>query len=246
MENSKNIDVVLLCGGLGTRISEVLKDRPKAMADFGGEPFLNKLLDFFSKKGFKRHILCVGHMADFIKNYYKENGRGLNILFSEEEELLGTGGAVKNAESLIKSETFFVANGDGFCNVDLDSFLDFHLSKKERLASMVLTRPGDRKDAGNVMLDEGGLRIKSFQEKQEIKESKKYISAGIYLFDKKVLSLIPPGEKFSLEYSLFPNLINKGFYGFVAESEIFDIGTPERLKKARAYFNAQKNYEPPK
>ena len=96
---------------------------------------------------------------------------------------------------------------------------------------MVVTSQKDREDVGNVLIDEKNHKIISFSEKDQKKQT--YINAGIYIFNKKVLENIPKKQNFSLEYSLFPQYINKGFYGFISNNEVIDIGTPERYKKTK-------------
>ena len=86
------IDVVLLCGGFGTRLKTVVHDRPKPMAEINDRPFLDILIDYVSDYGFKRFILCTGHKGDVIRKYYEAKNTQKIFLFSEEKEPLGTGG----------------------------------------------------------------------------------------------------------------------------------------------------------
>jgi len=226
--NLKDIDVIILCGGLGKRLRPAVSDRPKALAKIEDKTFLDILIDELLKYGFKNIILCVGYLKEQIKdhfNYLKD----YNIEFSEEESPLGTGGALKNARMLIKSDTFMVMNGDSICNVDFKNFFDFHIDKRAVL-SMVLTRSLDTLDYGNVALDES-QRIISFKEKIDTnKES--LINAGMYMMQKKIFAYVPEDDIFSLEYDLFPKLITDKCYGFISKSKMIDIGTPERYTKA--------------
>lgn len=89
-----DVDVVILCGGKGTRLSEVVRDRPKPMSEINGRSFLDILIGYVSGFGFKRFILSVGYKADYIKDYYKNNRFSFEILFSRENEPLGTAGAL--------------------------------------------------------------------------------------------------------------------------------------------------------
>jgi len=229
----KEIDVVILTGGQGTRLREVIKDRPKTMAEINQRPFLDILINHVSRYGFKRFILCTGHIADVIKNYYTEKNVSGEVLFSNEDNPLGTGGAVKNAEDFIQSNPCLVMNGDSFCSVDLLSFFDFHL-KKRALLSMVVVEVSDTKDYGLIFLDDS-QRIIQFEEKKG--KEKAYINAGIYLFEKEIFSLIPPETKYSLEYDLFPKLVGKEFYGYITQERLIDIGTPERYEEGKRLFS---------
>lgn len=231
VDNSKEADVVILCGGLGKRLKSVISDRPKPMAEIKNRPFLDILVDYVASYGFKRFILCIGYNGNVIKKYYQSNkDNSVTILFSEESEPLGTGGAIKNAESLIKSNPFLVLNGDSFCQVDLHKFLDFHI-KKRALLSMVLTGISKDRDYGVINLGRS-QRIIKFDEKVESKSSN-FINCGIYSFDIRIFSLMPVNRNFSLEYELFPKIINSKFYGYITEGTFIDIGTPGKYRKAK-------------
>ena len=236
--NPKEIDVLILCGGFGKRLRDVINNRPKPMAEINGRPFLDILIDYVASYGFRRFILCIGYMGDVIKQYYQERGSSLTILFSEEREPLGTGGAIKNTEPLIQSNPFLVMNGDSFCPIDLCAFLDFHTSKGA-LLSIALVKAKETQDYGVIALGES-QRIVSFDEKRvgagfcsSPVEGNSFINAGIYLFDNHTLSTIPSHKNFSLEYDLFPKIINREFYGYVTSETLIDIGTPERYEKAK-------------
>lgn len=235
---SKEIDVVILTGGQGTRLRQVVSDRPKTMAKINQRPFLDILIDHVSSYGFKRFILCTGYMADVIKNYYTAQNVPQEILFSNENKPLGTGGAVKNAEDIIQSSPCLVMNGDSFCSVNLLQFFDFHF-KKGALLSMVVVEAENPKDYGVISIDDS-QRIIQFKEKRD--DKKAYINAGTYLFEKDILSLIPPNTKYSLEYDLFPKLAGKEFYGYLTQEKLIDIGTPEQYKEGERFFSLMKVY----
>lgn len=226
--NLKDIDVIILCGGLGTRLRLAVSDRPKALAEINDKTFLDILIDDLLKHGFKNIILCVGYLKEQIIEHFNYE-KDYNILFSDESTPLGTGGALKNAKSLIKSNTIMVMNGDSICNIDFKGFYDIHINKKAVL-SMVLTRSQDGGDYGNVALDEF-QKITSFKEKVDTKREC-LINAGVYMMQKEIFSYMPDETNFSLEYDLFPKLITNKCYGYIIENELLDIGTPERYKNA--------------
>jgi len=226
----QEIDVVILCGGLGTRLRGIIDDRPKVMAEINGRPFLDILIDYIKDYKFRRFILCVGYMSDVIKEYYIKKSSDMAILFSEEREPLGTAGAIKNAEKLIRSEIFLVLNGDSICEIDLEDFLRFHNSKKA-LHSIVLAAIDDPADYGVIKLDEN-QKIISFSEKTAV-QGVSLVNAGIYLMNMTVLGDIPSGQRFSLEYDLLPKILDKGIYGYITDRKLMDIGTPERLELTR-------------
>lgn len=231
--NLCNMDVIILCGGLGKRLSPIIYDRPKVLAKIGNTTFLDILINNISSQGLKNIILCIGHLKDHIKRHFDYNDnynhKSYNIKFSEEEEPLGTGGALKNAIPLIRNDAFIAMNGDSICNVDFRDLVNFHINKNA-LLSMVLVRSLTSKDFGTAILN-NSQRIISFNEKP-INTKESLINTGIYIMQKDILYHMPKRESFSLEYDLFPKLCNDRFYGFITEGDVIDIGTPERYEKA--------------
>jgi len=224
-------DVVILCGGRGERLRSVIKEQPKVLAEVRGKVFLDILIDNILQYGFKHIILSVGYLREQIKNHFSNDENcNYTITFSEEEKPLGTGGAIKNAKDIISSNPFIVMNGDSICKVDFKSFFDFHI-KKEALLSIVLVRSKTTQDYGSVTLDDSG-RITAFNEKIP-GGSGNIMNAGIYLMGKDIFSYMPERDNFSLEYDLFPKIVNDMCYGFLTDGEFLDIGTPERYEKAK-------------
>lgn len=226
------VDVFILCGGAGTRLRQIVPDKPKVIASIGSRPFLDILLEDLFLWGFRKIYLGVGYMKEHVMDRYRRDSR---IFFSEEEKPLGTGGAVKRAAPLFASEHVLVMNGDSFCAVDYGRFYDFHL-KKKALLSIVLARASDRTDVGNVVID-GESRIVSFREKSSTGNGERFMSGGIYLMRRDAFGYMPAKDVFSIEYDFFPNILEKPCYGFVVDAEIMDIGTPERYSKINEYFS---------
>ncbi len=236
MLTPRKIDVVLLCGGLGTRLKKVIHDRPKPMAEINRRPFLDILIDYAFGYGFRRFILCTGYKGDVVRKYYETKDTHATFLFSEEKEALGTGGAIKNAEPMVQSDVFLVMNGDSFCGLNMLDFLNYHNSTKA-FASIALVKKEKSQDCGVVSMDGNG-RVTSFHEKIET-EGMSFVSAGVYLFCTEVLSLVPAHKNYSLEFDLFPTLVqNKAVYGFCTNQQLIDIGTPERYELAKKIFDS--------
>lgn len=221
-------DAVILCGGLGTRLRSVLSDRPKPMADVGGKPFLERLIDWAVGQGVRRFILCVGHQARAIKDHFRGFSAAA-IEFSEEAEPLGTGGALKLCEPLCRKDLTLVLNGDSFCPIDLSRLEKFH--RRHGGAATVAAVPGgERSDGGALSIDARGA-ITAFQEKAP--SQGKLINAGIYAFDRRIFELIPAGKACSLEREILPGLIGTGLSAYTEDRPLYDIGTPERLELFR-------------
>lgn len=223
------MDVVILCGGKGTRLQSVVSDRPKPMAQLNNKPFLQLLVEYAAGFGFKRFILCAGYMGEIIEKHFSGAFPGLEIAVSRETEALDTAGAVKNAEALLRTSPFLVMNGDSICRLDLRGFVDFHYQKKAK-ASLAVVKVADAGSFGAITMDAAG-RILSFGEKAAAGAG--YVNAGIYLLDKTALAEVPQGAKYSLERDLLPALISGGeVYGYETGSRFYDIGTPEGYREA--------------
>lgn len=236
----EKVDVIILCGGIGSRLSQVVRDKPKGLALIGDRPFLDILVEDLMLQGFRRFIFCVGYLGEQIIARYSSR-RDAIFLFSEEKTLLGTGGAVIKALPLVKSNPFFVMNGDSFCKVEFEEFYRFHQSKKGEV-SFVLAKIDKRKDVGVVNLDKE-QRILSFIEKRGlVRQQGIYINAGIYLLEQRCFRNKINESPFSLENDLFPIIIDRSqSFGFVVDSEIIDIGTPERYKETNKKFTNKAN-----
>jgi len=233
-EDLSDIDVYILCGGLGKRLRKISRSIPKPMVKIAGRPFLNFIIRYMAGFGFRRFILGVGYKGEMIERYYRNNkSAGVDIIFSKETKLLGTGGALKKARKLIKSRQFIVLNGDSFCRFNPVEFFKFHWQKKA-LASILLRRMPDGRDYGEVKVD-SSRRILNFNEKSA-RAKRCLINAGVYLFDRRIFGLMPGLTEFSLERDLFPGIIRKKIFGYIYRGFFIDIGTPERYRKAQKYF----------
>jgi NDP-sugar pyrophosphorylase family protein len=223
-------DVIILCGGFGTRLQSVVHDRPKPMADIHGRPFVSLIVEHFLRHGARRFIFSTGHRGEMIEDWFRRHQAGYDRIFIRDPAPLGTGGALAQALTAVRSNPFLLLNGDSLCELDPERLLRFHALKRSR-ATIAVTRQEDRQDTGAVMLDEDD-RVVSMVEKPRIR-STGYDNAGIYVFDQAIETQFPAKSPWSLERDLLPQLVPQGFYGFVTASSLHDIGTPERLAHFR-------------
>ena len=223
------IDVVVLCGGLGTRLQEVLPNTPKILCEVDDKPFLDQLIEQLTGYGFKRIILCTGHLSEQVEAYI-EKYKGVEVICSIEESPLGTAGAIKNAERFIQSEPFVALNGDTYFDLNMEELVNYHQTNKN-FATLVVSPESLSSAVGSIQLDAED-KILSFKEKEKGVENS-YISLGLYVFQKAVLAEIEANKKVSLEYDVFPNILNKRTYGFHLEGKWVDFGTPDGLSKAK-------------
>jgi NDP-sugar pyrophosphorylase family protein len=219
-------DVVILCGGLGTRLRSVVSDRPKSMALIHGRPFLDLLVDQIVGYGFRRVILCVGYRAEFIKTHFAAR-TDCEMLFSEEPKSLGTAGALRLAVPLLKTPTVLVLNGDSYCSIDAAALIDFHRRKKA-IGTLILLPAAEGRAGGVVTVDEHDRdRVTEFVEKPAPGVSG-HFNAGIYVFERRAFDAIPEATACSLEMDVLPSL-RPHLYGFHMKAPLYDIGTPDGL-----------------
>jgi NDP-sugar pyrophosphorylase family protein len=203
---------------------------PKALVEVAGRPFIDWLLTPLLQAGAKRFILCSGHLAAPLEQHVRRR-RDARFEFSREETPLGTAGAVINALPLVQTPRFVVVNGDSLCQVAFADLVHFHELHRAQ-ATLVLSTAGVRIDGGRVWTDAAGL-VTSFLEKPDVTRPGGYLNGGVYLFEKALAELNTPPRPASLEYELLPRIAASGqCYGLVVDSEVVDIGTPDRLVAA--------------
>jgi len=229
-------DAVILCGGQGTRIRSVLGDCPKSMARIAGQPFLEILLNQVETAGWRRVVLCSGYGREALRRYFASHRSILETCFCEEETPLGTGGALLNALSLLRSDAVLVMNGDSYVSVDLAALYDRYRQLLTKLLMVIVPTDG-RNDAGRVVID-SGYRITGFAEKTDPTDNCFY-NAGVYLISRPLLETATLGRSISLERELIPQWIPMGIHAFIHNGPLLDIGTPERLATANAFFERQ-------
>ncbi|MBU0894306.1 MAG: nucleotidyltransferase family protein [Nanoarchaeota archaeon] len=240
MEN-KNIQAIILAGGLGKRLRPLTKTIPKPMVKINNKPFLEFKIEQLKQHNIFEIILCVGYLGEKIEAYFGDGKKfGVNITYSYEKELLGTAGAIKNAESLINSKNFLVMNGDVFVPVDLSKFLEFHEIHKP-LLSMVVTSATNPFEQELVNLDRESIlnfyKRDTEEHRDHLKKTKfPLINGGVYIFDKFLLDFIPLNKKCSLEQEIFPNLLGK-IKAFLYEDYFIDIGNIDSLEEFRNKLN---------
>ena len=237
MANVKLPPAVILAGGLGKRLRSSYAAGPKSMAPIAGRPFLDYLLKWLKAEGVEEVVICVGYKRTSIQRYVGKGRKwGLRVSYSIEKELLGTAGAVKNAEPLISTKRLLVLNGDTLVGVKLKSLIEFHQSRPA-WATLTTIKVPDHQRYGRIKLDRSH-RITAFLEKDggARKASKTIlISGGVYVFEKCVLSAIQPCQPTSLEKEVFPQLAaHRRTYGFITDAPFIDIGVPEDFRRAQS------------
>jgi D-glycero-alpha-D-manno-heptose 1-phosphate guanylyltransferase len=225
----KNIDAVILCGGMGTRFQKVRNDIPKALAPIGSRLFIDLIVDDLIAQGIRRIVLAVGHLKEQIEAHF-QNRKDAEFLISAESKPLGTGGAIKNAEEFLKSDSILLLNGDSKVQISYSNFLHFHLEKRH-LFTMVVSSATRGYDYGNVLIGPKGEMVQ-FTEKP-VAETSSLINAGVYLFQRSLLNSFDCKKPRSLERDLLPDWVSHNWVQCWQTSEsVCDIGTVDRYEKA--------------
>jgi len=183
--------VVILAGGLGTRLSEYTNTIPKPMVKVGKEPMIYHIMKLYAKYGFKDFYIALGYKGDKISNFLKKKKTNWKIKLIKTGLKTMTGGRLKRLKKLIGNETFFMTYGDGLSDVNLNKLLKFHL-KKKKLVSLTAVRPPAR--FGALKINNG--IVSYFKEKSKIDEN--WINGGFFVMQKKFLRFID-GDKSILE-----------------------------------------------
>lgn len=233
MPGFQNVTAYILAGGFGTRLRQVVADRPKALAEILGRPYIYHLLDGLARTGVRRVVLCTGHMADMLEAAVGPSYRGMDILYSREDEPLGTGGALRLALARHPADLALAINGDSLTDADLGAYLRWFESRPEQ-GALLLVPVDDSSRYGSVSTDLDG-RVTGFVEKGQ--GGGGWISAGIYLLRPQSLAALAPGVPASIELDVFPGLAEAGFLcAYRAKARFLDIGTPESYAGAGRFL----------
>jgi D-glycero-alpha-D-manno-heptose 1-phosphate guanylyltransferase len=231
----EEVSAAILAGGLGSRLRPVVVDRPKVLATVGGRPFLSRLIQQLALAKINEAVLLVGYGAEQVRAEYGDRKHGVNLRYSVETELLGTGGAVRLALPMIPEKTLLLMNGDSFCNLDLRAFIDYHRGHGGEI-SLSLAWMDNASRFGRIALGQDD-RIAGFEEKSS-PPGPGWINAGVYLIERELFELVKPNSRISLERELLPGWISKfDVFGFRG-GEFIDIGVPESYAQAGAFFHS--------
>lgn len=234
--HSINVPVLLLVGGMGTRLRSVLFDKPKPLALIGDISFLELLIMQLRAQGLKHLVLCTGFQAGQIRETIGV-GQQWNVAidYSEEATPLGTAGAIKLAgRFVLEVPEFIVMNGDSFLELDFGQLVRFH-REHGGLATIAVRRVPDAARYGTVKIDQEN-HVMRFSEKMGAREAG-IINGGVYLFNRDILQHIPDGPC-SLEKEVLPGLLSHGVFALEQNGMFIDIGTPEDYARAQALYQS--------
>jgi D-glycero-alpha-D-manno-heptose 1-phosphate guanylyltransferase len=230
----KITEAIVLCGGFGTRLSSIVKDVPKPMAQVAGRPFLEILLNQLSAMGISRVILSTGYLASKIRNHFGNQFQNIQIEYCIDPEPLGTGGAAQASATLCRSETVLICNGDTYVEFD---FATAEKLVNEKKSPLVITlKVEDTERYGRIKIDPENLA--KYQGSGFSGEG--YISGGVYIVPCDFLTReYPTHPPFSLENLIFDNSMTIEIFALEATSRFIDIGIPSDYAKAQSMFLKQ-------
>lgn len=225
---------MVLAAGLGTRLRPLTDLISKPMAPIVNRPVMEHIIKLLADHGFEDIVCNLHYFPDEIKNHFRDGSKwGVNIVYSFEEELLGTAGGVKKVEDFFQGQTFLVISGDALTDIDLSEAYDFHKEKKGE-ATLILTEVEDTTQFGVVILDEQ-KRIKGFQEKPLSGEAKSNLAnSGIYFFEPGIFKYMPPkGQFYDFGKNLFPDFLERDipYYGYTHKRYWNDVGSLDEYQQ---------------
>lgn len=204
----KDVPVVILCGGMGTRLREASEKLPKPLVDIGGKPILWHIMKLYGEHGFRRFVLCLGYKSDLIKRYFLDYRTEVSdftlymgdghraqfheaavtedweITFAETGLLTGTGARIRRAAPYLQdAPTFMLTYGDGIGDVDLTALLKRHL-QGGRTGTVTAVHPGSR--YGEMKVDGGLSAVTEFNEKPTLADG--WVSGGFFAFDRAFIT----------------------------------------------------------
>ena len=225
---------IILAGGRGSRLDPYTRILPKPLFPIGEKPIAAILVHQLQRAGFDEIIMCLGYLADYIKLYFRDGSHlGLTIRYSIETAPLGTAGPLKIVDSL--EDNFLVVNGDELTTLDFRALYEHHIATAADM-TVAVHKKAVYSAFGVLEIKDG--QVVAYSEKPTLNY---WASMGIYVINKRVLSLIPENKRFDMP-DLVQRLLSEQAQVVSYESEDlwFDIGTPTDLEKAKEEFKTLK------
>jgi D-glycero-alpha-D-manno-heptose 1-phosphate guanylyltransferase len=226
------MEAIILAGGFGTRIQSVISDVPKPMAPVCGKPFLYYILQSLVRQNIDRIIIAAGYKHEVIINHFGNKFLNADLIYSIEDEPLGTGGGIRKALEMTSGKQVLIINGDTFFDLSVNELVNFHANGNFDLTMCL--KPMKHFDRyGTVNVEH--KRVTGIKEKQPCESG--LINAGVYLINREILEKFPVGSKFSFEKDFLEQEVSHlRFGGLISDKYFIDIGIPEDYEKAKRDF----------
>jgi len=227
---------MVLAAGYGERLQPLTLNKPKPLLPVSGEPVIHKVLRQLKQEGFGRAIINLHYMGEMIKKSVGEGAEfGMEVIYSEEPELLGTGGGIKAAQKYLNEDTFLVINADIISDAPLSDIWRFH-KKAGGAATLVTKNSPEAEGYGAVMTDrEGRVRQILGRPKASV-PLKPRLFTGIQVLEPVFFDFLKPNVKASSTVDVYPAMLEAGLaiYNYDHEGFFVDIGTPEKYQKIKS------------
>ena len=226
--------VVLLAGGVATRLRPITETIPKALLTVAEEPFIAHQLRLLSKNGIKKVVICSGYLSNQIENFVGDGSKfGLSITFSiDGERLLGTGGTIKKALPLLEEE-FFVMYGDSYLTVNFKDIYDSFLPHTTSLGLMTVFKNHNAWDNSNIVFEGGHIVV--YDKKNKIK-GMDYIDYGLGILKKRAFDAMADKEVFDLSTIYQDIILKKLMCGYEVSERFYEIGSLSGLAETEKYI----------
>jgi D-glycero-alpha-D-manno-heptose 1-phosphate guanylyltransferase len=219
------MEMIVLCGGFGTRLGPLTQNAPKPLLPLGGSPFLLRLLSQWKHEGVQRFILSAHFCADQIHQFSKTYAQDFDLSVIVEDKPLGTGGAIRYATTQVQSDTLLVSNGDSYTNQPVPPVIEAHKKRGVEFTMVAVKAEkvlGGAEKKGQIDIgSQGELLGFSTQE-----SATGWINAGLYVFNRQTILSWPTGPC-SFEKELLTSSRRPKTYVFPSQGSLLDIGTPE-------------------
>lgn len=222
------MQMVILAGGLATRLRPLTINQPKSLLMINGRPFLEYQLQLLKDYEMRNVLLCVGHKGELIRGYFGEGKEvGVKLSYSfDGKKLLGTAGALKKAYPLL-NDKFFLMYGDSFLPFDYQK-IEKSFQGSDKLSLLVVYKNQNRLDKSNVAIEDGLVKV---YDKNPKEQNLEYIDAGLSVLRKEVLNLVPEDEPYDLQ-DLYKTLVwQEEMLAYEVKQRFYEIGSFEGLEE---------------
>jgi len=224
--------LVLLAGGMATRLYPVTLEVPKSLIEINGKPFIQYQIDLIKSKGINNIVLCLGNFAKPIEDYLNDGkSNDMNILYSYDgETLLGTGGAIKKAFPLL-SDPFMIIYGDSYLNIEYIDIMEY-FNNFDKLGLMTVLKNENKWDKSNIVFKDG--KIVKYEKVDDVEFD--YIDYGFNILRKNSFTPFMKEDRFDLK-DIFKDLISKGeLLGYEVFNRFYEIGSFNGIEETKEYL----------
>ena len=227
---------VIMAGGEGTRLRPLTSQRPKPLVPTLNMPIMEHIVLLLKEHGVMDIVVTLHYLADEIQGYFGDGSEwGVNMYYSVEDTPLGTAGSVKQAEELLKDDTFLIISGDALTDINIDKAIAFHL-EKQSLATIVLAHVPNPLEFGVVITDDSGS-VRRFLEKPSWGEVfSDTVNTGMYILEPSIFDYMEMGKSYDWSQDIFPQILAEGkpLFGYVMDGDYWcDVGSLSQYREAQ-------------